>query len=82
MPHWRRVQKHERRRRLFLEAFTKSAEANRRGARSAGSAFRGSRPLETRAPSRLPHEGWFIDKFEELADEDEPFFYPIRFIIY
>ncbi len=25
-------------------------------------------------------EGWFIDKFEELAEEDEPFFYPIRFI--
>jgi len=30
--------------------------------------------LETRAPSRLQHEGWFIDKFEELAEEDEPFF--------
>ena len=31
-------------------------------------------------------EGWFIDKFEELAPlcakDDEPFFYPIRFIIY
>lgn len=25
-------------------------------------------------------EGWFIEKFEELAREDDPFFYPIRFI--
>ncbi len=25
-------------------------------------------------------EGWFIQKFEELAAKDDPFFYPIRYL--
>jgi hypothetical protein len=25
-------------------------------------------------------EGWFIRKFEELTEEDDPFFYPIRYL--
>lgn len=25
-------------------------------------------------------EGWFIQKFERLAEEDDPFFYPIRYL--
>ena len=27
---------------------------------------------------RRRSEGWFIRKFEELAEEDNPFLYPIR----
>ena len=26
-------------------------------------------------------EGWFIEKFERLAEEEDPFFYPIRYLI-
>ena len=42
-----------------------------------GKAFTGLIVWELEHHRRLS-EGWFIQKFEELAEEDEPFLYPIR----
>jgi len=42
-----------------------------------GKTFTGLIVWELELHRRLS-EGWFIKKFEELAEEDDPFLYPIR----
>jgi len=44
-----------------------------------GKKFRGLITWKLKLHDRL-REGWFIEKFERLAEEDDPFFYPIRYL--
>ncbi len=44
-----------------------------------GKPFKGLVIWKLRLHDRL-REGWFIEKFERLAEEDDPFFYPIRYL--
>jgi len=44
-----------------------------------GKPFKGLITWKLKLHDRL-REGWFIERFERLADEDDPFFYPIRYL--
>ena len=44
-----------------------------------GKSFKGLITWKLKLHDRL-REGWFLEKFERLAEEDDPFFSPIRYL--